>query len=141
MILTINDPRVFEEIARGRKRFEGRREKEELLRLRPGEIIIFFLEGTLDLVVARVREVRRFETVEQMVAELWRDLVPFARSREEAMDVYKRYYSPRDPAVAIGIERVHVERIRDPKVLKKILGVDVRRELLAREKFLPEALK
>ncbi len=141
MILTINDPRVFRAIVEGSKRFEGRREKPALLALKPGAYLIFFLEGTLDFVITRVREIRRFETIEKMVKELWRELIPFAHSMDEALEIYRKYYNLSDPAVAIGIDILHSERVRDPRVLRKILGIRVREALLDQEKFLPEALE
>ncbi len=140
MILTINDPKVFQAIAEGKKTFEGRREKEELLKLKPGDFIIFFLEGSLDFVIAQVSEVRRFPSIRKMVEELWQQLIPFAFSPEAALEIYKRYYSPEDPAVAIGIRVLHVERVRDPRIIRKIMGVSIPPEQLRKEKFLPEAL-
>ncbi len=140
MILTISDPEIFADIVSGKKRFEGRRADPKYDCLRPGDYIVFFLEGSLDLAVARVREVRRFPTVREMVRALWKELIPRARSPDEALSVYKRFYSPDDLAVAIGIDVVHAERVRDPRTLRKILGAPVKEELISEPKFLPDAI-
>ncbi len=121
MLLTIGDERVFRAIVRGEKTYEGRRWKEKYTDVRPGDIIVFLHEGQPEFVVARVTDVRRYDTVGDMVRELWRELVPFAESEEDALKLYKRYYSENDPAVAFGIEVLSVEQL-DERTYRKWLG-------------------
>jgi len=123
MILTIKDREVFEAIAGGRKRFEGRRWKEEFEKLKPGDLILFLLEGEPELVVAKVREVRPFPSVEEMVLSLWKELLPDARDPSEALSYYGRFYSLSDPAVAIGIEPLSREFL-DERSRRKWAGRD-----------------
>ena len=125
MILTIRDPRVFDELVRGRKRYEGRRWDESYGELRQNDLILFVLEGSRELLISRVFEIKRFPTIREMVGELWKDLIPFAESVDDALRVYEQFYSPEDPAVAIGVEPVKY-LILDSYRLRKWLGVSVK---------------
>ena len=106
MILTLKDPEVFEALASGQKRYEGRRWEEKYEGLSPGDYILFLLEGGSDILLAKITAIKRYPSIEEMVKELWRDLLPFKESPEEVLRYYKSFYSPEDPAVAIGVEPV-----------------------------------
>jgi len=118
MILTIADKEVFEALASGRKRYEGRKWKKEFEGLRPGSYIVFLLEGEPELLVAEVEEVVRFKTIAEMVERLWRDLLPFAVSLAGAKKFYSRFYSLDEPAVAIRVRPLLRERIGERELKK-----------------------
>ena len=122
MIFTIDDPRVFDALARGEKRYEGRVMKERYERLSAGDYVLFILEGGVELLFARVTEKRTFSTVDEMVRSLWKDLLPFTRSVEEALRFYRKYYNTKLPAIAIGVDPL-AHFVLGEREIKKWLGM------------------
>ena len=122
MMLTIKDIRVFDALVKGNKRYEGRRWKEEFSSVKEGDLVVFVLEGGQELLVSRIRELRRYSTIKDMVLELWRDLLPFAKEESEALNYYRRFYSLDEPAVAIEVEPVlHIHM--GQREINKWLGI------------------
>ena len=128
MILTIKDPQVFDALVSGRKKYEGRRWKEEYSELSEGGLIIFVLEGSNELLLTRVKDIKKYETIEEMVKELWRDLLPDAENPESALKYYRFFYSSSDPAVAIEVEPLQKETL-DRRTLTKWLGISLPEKL------------
>lgn len=118
MILTIADRDVFEALADGSKRYEGRRWKDAYEVLKPGSYLIFLLEGDPELLVTVVEEVRRYTSIEKMVEELWKELLPMADGVDTAKKYYNRFYSLNDPAVAIRVRPLVRERIGERELKK-----------------------
>ncbi len=130
MILTIKDPRVFDALVRGEKRYEGRRWDASYDSLKPGDYVLFVLEGSREILLSRVKSIHRFATIEEMVENLWKDLIPFARDPSEALKVYKQFYSPSDPAVAIEVEPIKLF-LAEERHLRKWLGIGFRPLIVA----------
>ena len=124
MILTLKDPEVFDALASGKKRYEGRRWEEKYEGLSPGDYVLFLLEGGSEILLARIRDVKRYPSIEEMVKDLWRELLPFKEGPEEVLKYYKSFYSPQDPAVAIGIEPVQSFAL-DYRYITKWLGLSL----------------
>ncbi len=119
-VLTIEDPEIFDMIASGVKKYEGRKQSEYLNDIKPGDYLLFFLEGAPEFVLCEVTEIKTYGSIEEMVDDLWTVLVP-GKSIEQVKGVYKRYYSLKEPAIAIGI-RPAGKGIITGRHLRKWLG-------------------
>ncbi len=124
MILTIKDERVFDALVRGEKSYEGRKWKEDYRHLRPGDYLLFVLEGGGEILLTEVTDVKRFGSVREMVDALWKELIPWASSPEEALKVYRSFYSPEDEAVALGVKPIHLFRLNQ-RSAQKWLGLSL----------------
>ena len=124
MILTIKDPHVFDAILSGKKRYEGRKWKEDYALLKEGDVIVFVLEGSTEMAVTRVVSILRFSSVREMVETLWKQLLPTTETVEEALKYYSSFYNLSDPAIAIEIE-VMSKEVVDGRALKKWLGISL----------------
>ncbi len=130
MILTIKDPEIFDALVRGEKRYEGRRWDPSYNSLSEGDYLLFVLEGSREILLARVKRILRYPSIEDMVNDLWRELVPFAKDPSEAKKVYRQFYSLSDPAVAIEVEPLKLF-VAGERQLRKWLGIEFRPLLIA----------
>ena len=102
--LTIADEKIFNAIVDGSKKYEGRVNKEPYNKIRKGDLILISLENTYaKFVICEVLEVKKYNSIVEMVKDLWKYLIPFAKSEDEALKVYKQFYDVNKEALAIGI--------------------------------------
>jgi len=97
-------PQYLKAIAEGRKRVEGRLYDEKRQGIKPGDMIIF--ENQL---IAVVKDVRVYPSFREMLErEGVENVLPGVESIEEAVKVYRRFYSE-EKEKKYGVVAIEVE--------------------------------
>lgn len=97
---------LLHEILQGNKTIEGRLGKPKFLRLRKGDSISLrediWKNGELILskpnsAVVTIKQLLYFETFEEMLSAVdYKAAIPFAVSKADAINIYKKIYSPEE---------------------------------------------
>lgn len=100
---------ILADIRGGKKTIEGRLAKGKFLDIKPGDIISLrediYEHGVLVLSVnsglkIKVESIERFDSFATMLKTVdYKPVIPSANSFDEALAVYRRYYSPEDEGI------------------------------------------
>lgn len=97
---------LVEEMRKGSKRLEGRLGKAKFLNLKEGDLLSIredhwnddkIIDSLPDSLVVRINQILYFESFNEMFGSLdYKDAIPSAKSLEDALGVYGKYYSSKD---------------------------------------------
>ena len=98
----------FDGIMSGRKTLEVRIGYNSIKRLKEGQLLQ--LENGHASGVVRIKSIRIYDTFADMLAtEPWREIVPQAKSKEEALHLLHKIYPPHKER--LGVHVIEVERL------------------------------
>lgn len=102
----------FTFVKNGQKTIEGRINKGEYRFVKPGDHIVVFNNEETDSVEVIVKDVRHYYSIKNMLDnEPLGKLLPNARTIDQAMDIYKQFYTD-EQQKEFGVVAVEVESIK-----------------------------